>query len=183
MSNSNGGGAYWDYIYSPSQTVFLWSNVDVLRFKFMIMIFGVGELLFFIPILVLWIGRFIPSVRPLWLYCAVYYVPFIVVWLFNILVSDSRAKQLYLFGFFFNTLVLIDCTFVLGLVLYDITACSFGYFPTDCRNTYVPDIIVAVFTLILEIICIILFASYLMIISRIRQSASVIGTRLKKKRM
>src|SRR5277367_4432030 len=100
MSN----GSYWDYAYSPSQTIYLWANVDVLRYKFMILIFGVGELIFFIPILVLWILRLIPSVRPLWLYCAVYYVPFTVIWLFNIIIADSRSKQLFLFGFFFNSL-------------------------------------------------------------------------------
>src|ERR1700744_4451715 len=117
------GSSDYNYYYSPSTVVYLWGFLDVVRYKWQILFLGVGELLFVIPIWIMWAAQVIPSVTPPWQYCAIYYIVFIPIWVVNIFMSDSRSKELFLFAWFANLFVFAVTSFVFGLVLYDVIAC------------------------------------------------------------
>jgi hypothetical protein len=160
------------YYYSPSTVVYLWGYIDVVRYKFQILIFAVGELLFFIPIAVLWGLGLIPSVAAPWQYCAIYFIVFIPIWLVNVFMSDSRSSALFVFAFFANAFVFAVSTFVVALIWYDLIECWIGALPTSCRDTQLWDILCLIFASVLWICALFEFIAYLSIIGRIRQTNS-----------
>ena len=163
------------YIYSPSTIVYIWGNIDVILCKWYLKFLGLGELIFAAAIWVLWAIGVIPSIRPLWFYCGVYYIVFIPIWLMNILMAYSRSNELFLFAWFANIFVFAVTVFVFGLIIYDLVACGYGWIPIDCRNTYWIDIPVAIITAFLVLITLGLVLATTNIISRIRQSSNVKG--------
>ena len=163
------------FIYSPATIVFIWGNIDVIRYKWYLAFLGVGELLFAAFIWIIWALGGIQSVRPLWFYCGIYYIVFIFIWIMNIMMSTARSPELFLFAWFANIFVFAVTSFVLGLILYDLAACGLGYIPISCRDTYWIDIPVAVITFFLWLITLGLVLATTMIIGRIRQSSNVKG--------
>jgi hypothetical protein len=157
----------------PSVISFLWGDPDVVRYKFELMFLGIGELLFVIPIWVMWALAVIPSVTLPWRYCGLYFVVFAPIWIVNIYMSDSRSKELFLFSLFANAFVFGVTTFVYCLLLYDVIACWLGQLAITCRDTMLPDLIVTILTFFLWIITLVLFFRYLGIIGRIRQTNSI----------
>jgi len=160
------------YYYSPSTVVYLWGYIDIVRYKFQILILAAGEFLFLWPILIMWAFGLIPSVVSPWQYCAIYYIVFIPIWLVNIFMSDSRSSVLFVFAFFANTFVFGVCSFVLALIWYDLIQCWIGNLPTSCRDSQPYDFLMLIFTSILWTIALFIWLAYLSIIGRIRQTNS-----------
>lgn len=173
MNGANVNG--YNYYYKPSTVVPLWGYIDVVRWKWQLLFFGVGEFLFLIPILVMWGLGVIPSVASPWQYCAIYYITLIPSFIVNIAMSDSRSKELFLFAGVGSIFTFIVISFVFGMNLYDVIACWLGILVITCRDTMLADMIVSGITLILWIFTLIVMLAYLSIFGRIRQSQSVRG--------
>ena len=169
------------YAYNASTGVYIWGNIDVIRYKWQIMVLAVGELFFVAPIWLLAVINLIPTVRPLWEYGAIYYVVYAPIWLVNLFMSGSRSKELFLFAFFANAFVFGVTSFVLSLEIYGLISCWLGTIPIECRNNQLWDIVVTLITVILWVISLIVFGAYGSIIGRIRQSNSVKGLRMRRR--
>jgi hypothetical protein len=165
----------YNYYYKPSTVVPLWGYLDIVKWKWQLLFFGVGEFLFLIPILVMWGIGVIPSVAAPWQYCSIYYIVIIPSFIVNISMSDSRSKELFLFAGIGAIFSFVVISFVFGMNLYDVIACWLGYLVTTCRDTMLADMIVSGITLILWIFTLIVMLAYLSIFGRIRQSQSVKG--------
>jgi hypothetical protein len=172
----------YNYTFQPSVIVPLWGNIDVVRWQWELLVFAIGEFLFSIPIFVMWGLRVIPSVTPLWQYCAIYYIVLIPAFISNIFMSDSRSKELYLFAGIANFFVFGVISWVLALNLYDVISCWLQTIPQTCRNTMTADLIVTFITIILWILTLVIALAYLSIWGRIRQSNSIKGVTLQKVR-
>lgn len=159
--------------YSQSTVVYIWGTIDVIRYKYQILMCGIGELLLVIPIWILWSLLLIPSVRSLWQYSAIYYIVFIPIWIVNLFMSDSRSKELFLFAWVANSFVFAVTSFVFYLISTNIVGCWKGEYEISCRDTMLADVIVWWFTFFLWIVTLLIFIAYFSIITRIRQSNSI----------
>lgn len=166
----------YTYYFSPSSVTYIWGNFDVVRWKWQHWVFGWAELLFVVPIWIMWALGYIPTIPPVWWqYAGVEYVVFIPIWLVNLLMSDSRSNIAFLFLWFCNGFVFGVTTFLFAILLYDNIACWIGQLPMSCRNTGLADFIVLLFTGVLWIITLIILAATSGVIGRIRQSSTVKG--------
>ena len=172
----------YNYYFAQSTIVPIWGNIDVIYWKFQILFFGVGELLFQIPIFIMWGLMVIPSVTPLWQYCAIYYIVLIPACIINMFMASSRSKELFLFAAIANIFTFVVISWVLGLNLYDVISCWLQTIPQTCRNTMLADMIVSGFTIILEIFAFIIMIAYIAVCGRIAQSNSVRGITLRNTR-
>lgn len=168
------------YAYSQSTGVYIWSNIDVIRHKWLIGVLAFGELFFVCPIWILAFIGLIPTVRELWLYGAIYYVVFAPIWIVNLSMSDSRSKELFFFAGMANLFVCAVTSFVLALECYGLWACWKGSIPIQCRDNQFWDIVVLGWTIILWVITVILVGAYAGVVGRIRQSNSIKGIRLRR---
>lgn len=162
----------------PSIVTYIWNDPDVLGAKFLLLFLGVGELIFALPIWVLWGLRYIPSFpRSILYYAAIYYIVFIPIWFINIFLSQSRSKIVFAFGFFLNTFVWGVMSFVLSIILYQLITCALGQQPDiSCRDTYAMDIIMLVLTAVLWIITFAIFCANTYIIGVIRTARPMVDT-------
>jgi len=158
----------------PVTLVYVWRHPDVKLYRVLIGLTAIFMALLLLAVYIMWAFQVIPSIPPSALfYCAVYYLVFILTVVLNIVTPCQRNDGLYTLSLFLNFIATLFIWFIFFTILYQFFGCIAGWFPLNCRDLELVQIILGSITFFIWFFQTAAFILYCCIASRIAAAKSV----------